>query len=90
MLSKDLDFYKAELARVEEILKCQDSFHAFVKAAWPVIEGNKPFMDSWHIGAVCEHLEALHRLEIRKLIIKFLWCRSRALIFFCNNFSLFL
>ena len=55
------------LGKETETLK--NSFHAFVKACWHVIEGNKPFIDSWHIGAVCEHLEALHRLEIRKLII---------------------
>lgn len=28
-----------------------------------------PFRDNWHIGCVCEHLEALTKLQIKKLII---------------------
>lgn len=70
MLVEELNFYKAELARVEEIMKCQDSFHAFVKAAWHIVEGSKPFIDNWSVGAICEHLEAVHRLEIKKLKIQ--------------------
>ena len=70
MLEQELDFYKEEMARVEEIIKCQDSFHAFVKAAWHIVEGAKPFIDNWSIGAICEHLEAVHRLEIKKLKIQ--------------------
>jgi len=28
-----------------------------------------PFIDNWHIGAICEHLEAVRRGEIRDLVI---------------------
>ena len=57
----------SSVANEANILK--NSFHAFVKAAWHIIEGDQEFIDNWHIKAMCEHLEAVHRLEIRKLII---------------------
>ncbi len=60
---------KIDQKLVEETNHLKTSFHAFVKAAWHIIEGSNPFIDNWHIQAMCEHLEALHRLEIRKLII---------------------
>lgn len=41
---------------------------AFVRLAWPQIEPN-PFVDSWHIGAICEHLEALIAGQILDLCI---------------------
>lgn len=45
------------------------SLHEFVKQAWHIPHPFSPFVDNWHIGAICEHLEALTRLQIRKLII---------------------
>lgn len=52
------------------ILKAQNSFYEFAKQAWSQIEGpDKPFVDGWHIGAICEHLEAVYRQEIHDLII---------------------
>lgn len=45
------------------------SFHAFVRYAWPVIEQASPFIDNWHIGILCEYLQALRDLEIENLII---------------------
>lgn len=52
------------------IYKAHASFHEFVKQAWMQVEGpTVPFVDGWHIGAICEHLEACYRREIRNLII---------------------
>jgi predicted phage terminase large subunit-like protein len=34
-----------------------------------VVEPATPFVDGWHLGAICEHLEAVTRGEIRDLII---------------------
>lgn len=45
------------------------SFHAFVRKAWHTIEPVTQFVDNWHIGVICEHLEALYRREIRFLVI---------------------
>lgn len=46
------------------------SLHDFVRYfAWPALTPATPFQDNWHIGAICEHLEAVARGEILKLII---------------------
>jgi predicted phage terminase large subunit-like protein len=49
--------------------KAEISLHQFTKQAWPQIEGNRAFVDGWHIQAICEHLEAVARGEIRRLLI---------------------
>jgi len=45
------------------------SLHNFVRQAWHVVEPATPFIDGWHIGAICEHLEAVMAGEIRHLVI---------------------
>jgi predicted phage terminase large subunit-like protein len=44
------------------------SFREFVRRAWPHVEPN-PLRWSWHMDAVCEHLEAVSRGHIRDLVI---------------------
>ena len=46
----------------------EDSLHEFLKQSWPVIEGGRPFVDNWHLQALCEHLEALYRGDIKNLL----------------------
>lgn len=46
-----------------------NSLYSFLRAAWPVIEPNQPFVTGKHIEAMCEHLEAVHRGEIKNLLI---------------------
>lgn len=41
---------------------------AFVKRAWHVVEPNT-YRHSWHLDAMCAHLEAVSRGEIRDLVI---------------------
>lgn len=65
----DLETLKAERDRLKLILDAENSLHAFVKLAWSQIEGNKPFIDGWHIAAICEHLEACIRGEIKTLLV---------------------
>lgn len=36
---------------------------------WPYVEPEEPFIDSWHIGAVCEFLEAWHRREFKYAVL---------------------
>lgn len=45
------------------------SLYEFVKQAWPIVEPGVPFIFSWHIEVICEHLEAISSGEIRKLLI---------------------
>lgn len=46
----------------------RDSFYAYMRAAWPHIE-SAPYIDNWHVGAVCEHLQAVTLGQISKLLI---------------------
>lgn len=55
------------LSEVEDLL-CEKSLRHFLAAAWPTIEP-KPFKANWHIDAVCEHLEAVSRGQLRHLVI---------------------
>ena len=50
-------------------LSRKGSLHKFVRASWPILEPATPFADNWHIGAICDHLEALTFLEIQRLLI---------------------
>jgi len=48
---------------------CKRGLRHYVRRAWHVVEPSKPFIPGWHIDAVCEHLEACSRGEIKRLII---------------------
>jgi predicted phage terminase large subunit-like protein len=41
----------------------------FVRQAWQVVEPFTPFVPGWHIDAICDHLEAITRGDIRNLLI---------------------
>lgn len=45
------------------------SLHAFMRFCWPMLEPSRPFKDNWHIGAICEHLEAVHAGQIKNLLV---------------------
>jgi predicted phage terminase large subunit-like protein len=45
------------------------SLTLFMEAAWQVVEPATVFSPNWHIAAICEHLEAVARGEIRRLLI---------------------
>lgn len=41
----------------------------FLRAAWPIVEPSAPLVWGWHLDAICDHLEAVTRGDIRNLII---------------------
>ncbi len=41
----------------------------FVRFGWHVVEPSTPFVSGFHIDAICEHLEAVSRGQIRNLLI---------------------
>ena len=45
------------------------SLHQFFKDSWHVLEGTTEFIDSWHLKAISEHLEACYYRKIKKLLI---------------------
>ena len=62
----------AEAARVDLDLEARAQvvprLADFVRHAWPVVE-SRPYVHSWHIDVVCEHLEAITHGRMRALII---------------------
>ena len=55
------------LSEVDSAL-AQVSLYHFIRQLWPVVE-TREFVDGWHIEMMCEHLEAVSRGEIRRLLI---------------------
>jgi phage terminase large subunit-like protein len=47
--------------------KCESSFYEFVKHAWIHVDG-RDYVDGWHIQAMCEHLQALYKMDIKNLL----------------------
>jgi predicted phage terminase large subunit-like protein len=43
--------------------------HGFTEVAWPQVQKAAPFLDNWHVGEICAHLEAVSAGEFRNLII---------------------
>jgi predicted phage terminase large subunit-like protein len=41
----------------------------FVREAWPILEPGTPLIWSWHLDAICEHLQAVFEGRIRLLLI---------------------
>lgn len=52
-----------------EAAACRESFWSFVRRAWHTVEPGQHYVDGWHIGVICAHLEAVSRGEIHNLII---------------------
>lgn len=64
---------KAERERViqdaERIRARCDTLAGFVREAWHVLEPRAEYKHSWHIDAICEHLEAVTDGRINRLLI---------------------
>jgi predicted phage terminase large subunit-like protein len=45
------------------------SLYEFVRQSWHVVEPGIPFIESWHIERICEHLEAVSAGDITRLLI---------------------
>lgn len=55
-----------ELDRVDS----EQSLRRFIQCAWHLLEPrSRPFVSGWHVDAICEHLEAVTRGEIIRLLI---------------------
>lgn len=57
------------IRREQERRAASASLYEFVRQSWPVVEPGVPFIGSWHIELICEHLEAITSGDIRKLLI---------------------
>ncbi len=65
------DLPRGDLPDLARVLDQQRgaSLHAYVRAAWELVEPQTPFVDNWHIGLICEYLQAVTDLEIHNLLI---------------------
>lgn len=45
------------------------SLYSYLKQSWPTMEPGYQFKDNWHIGAICEHLQAVSDGQIKRLIV---------------------
>lgn len=61
--------YKEQVDYLASIYAAEDNFYEFAKQAWPVVSGNKPLYDGWYLQAICEHIEALFRRQIKNLLV---------------------
>jgi predicted phage terminase large subunit-like protein len=52
-----------------EAERLKRNLSSFVKAAWHLVEPATPLVWSWHLEAICLHLQAVTEGRIRKLII---------------------
>ena len=59
---------QADLLAVEREL-CSRSLAEFAKRAWRVLEPGTPLKWGWALDAICEHLEAVTRGEITRLLM---------------------
>ena len=57
------------IRRERERRAASASLYEFVKQAWSTVEPGVPFIPSWHIEVICEHLEAVSSGEVRKLLV---------------------
>lgn len=48
---------------------CERHLYDFQQEAWHILEPGTEFVPNWHIGAICDHLEAVSCGDIRFLII---------------------
>jgi predicted phage terminase large subunit-like protein len=56
------------LAALNYDLACE-SLIDFAEVFWPVIEPGRPFVRGWAVEAVCDHLEAVSKGHIKKLLM---------------------
>ena len=48
---------------------CRSRLFFYARLAWKLVEPHTPLVKNWHIGLICEYLEAVTHLEIQNLII---------------------
>jgi predicted phage terminase large subunit-like protein len=68
-VKQNIKYLKAMLYLRLQVEDQEASLRSFIKAAWPHVEPGVPYLHSWHIDAIADHLQALSERKIRRLII---------------------
>lgn len=53
------DAHYAAAIEAEEYFRSEHSLERYVRYAWDILEPKRPYLSNFHIGLICEHLEAL-------------------------------
>jgi predicted phage terminase large subunit-like protein len=53
----------------DDLQRSNNSLAAFVRLAWHVVEPSRDYVHGWHIDAMAEHLEAVTRGQLTRLLI---------------------
>lgn len=61
--------------------RSQESFKAFIRLAWDVVEPGVPMLWNWHIDAIADHLEAVYRGEINRFVCNIAPGHAKSTIF---------
>lgn len=56
-------------AAIDREIGLRGRFYDFVQMAWHLLEHGREFVPNWHIEAICDHLEAVFRGRIKRLVI---------------------
>ena len=75
---------KRAILDLETKEKCENSLLDFIKYVWPIVEPSRPLVMGWPMEAICEHLEAVSRGDIKRLLVNVSPGFSKSLI--CNVF----
>ncbi len=63
-----MDFTEADSIALDREL-ARDGLRAYLETAWDTVEPAIPFVGNWHVDAICDHLEAVRRGDIKRLVI---------------------
>lgn len=57
----------------EDVLRDREelphSLRDYLKAAWHIMEPGRPYVGGWHIDAIADHMEAMQRGDITRLLV---------------------
>lgn len=67
LLSHAMDRPEACLFALDKA-DAEESLLEFIKQSWAILEPARPFKNNWHIEMICEHLEAVFRGDITRLL----------------------
>lgn len=59
-VARDVEPFKGELLRRR--------LHSFVRESWGVLEPGRNYVDGWHIGKICEYLEAMKARQLKFVV----------------------
>jgi predicted phage terminase large subunit-like protein len=65
----EMERRRIDRARNELAKKGEYGLSSFIEIMWPVVEPGTTYVHGWHIDAISEHLEAVSRNEILRLLI---------------------